>query len=84
MSIAPYYREAIEGQRAKFPLKIFKKKEVLIVASPTMDVASEEFLVMGLKETVAKKIQVVMRNNEVAARNYEVVARNYYVIARKT
>lgn len=49
VSIAPYDREAIVGQRAKFPLKILENKQVLIVTSPILAIAWEELLVTGLK-----------------------------------
>lgn len=60
----------------KVPLKNFRNKQVLIVLCPILAIASEQLVVMGLKQTVPKKNQVVARKNEVIARKFEVIVTN--------
>lgn len=41
VSIAPYYKKAVTGQRAKLSLKNFKNKQALVVVGPNLVVAKE-------------------------------------------
>lgn len=54
VSIALYYIEVVVGKKVKTPIKNYKNKQIMIVASAKLAVASDELLIASLKQIVAR------------------------------